>query len=475
MWVEMNSTCSADPGRFSGRFQIVDQADPRPDPPHGSILPAFRRRCHGVIARGMSRPRLTTAREQADGLVSRQRGAEGAACLAPSKSCGSLLVSASRPLAARSPISATSAKEYVGRRQVGGRGDLYVDLVALWRSSGTGKQPGRHGHRHHARRSSGRSGGLARIHPAPPPSRSWPSPTASARSAWLMPAGSTASKWSRWPWSRWRCGPWHGPSPPMGNEPASRSSPPPPRSCGRRGSGRVTIIAVAALLGWRLFPGALAVRGTRARIPVGRRVGVCTAHAVRGPARGVARRSRAHGLAVPRRLRQLLPRGVARLRGGHVVLPSSSPKSFPRAGSPTRSSSRGMVRPRPCPVRSSPSPPTSARSGPASPRSRGSHHRPRGHLPAVLPLDRGNARPSGTPFAREAGFQGALARNQRGGGRPPPRRPLPARVDERDPRSARSSRLALAAFGLLAFAKAPAWLVVVLTAAGGALLALITR
>jgi chromate transporter len=35
--------------------------------------------------------------------------------------------------------------------------------------------------------------------------------------------------------------------------------------------------------------------------------------------------------------------------------------------------------------------------------------------------------------------------------------------------------LALAAFGLLAFVRAPAWLVVVLTAAGGSLLSLITR
>src|SRR4030095_4364757 len=41
------------------------------------------------------------------------------------------------------------------------------------------------------------------------------------------------------------------------------------------GLGQVTIIAGAALLGWRLFPGALAIRGTRTRIPVGRRVGVC--------------------------------------------------------------------------------------------------------------------------------------------------------------------------------------------------------
>ena len=42
-------------------------------------------------------------------------------------------------------------------------------------------------------------------------------------------------------------------------------------------------------------------------------------------------------------------------------------------------------------------------------------------------------------------------------------------------RGPRDLALALAAFGLLAFARAPAWLVVVLTAAGGALLSLITR
>jgi chromate transporter len=42
-------------------------------------------------------------------------------------------------------------------------------------------------------------------------------------------------------------------------------------------------------------------------------------------------------------------------------------------------------------------------------------------------------------------------------------------------RGPRDLALALAAFGLLAFAKAPAWLVVVLTAAGGAFLPLIIR
>ena len=42
-------------------------------------------------------------------------------------------------------------------------------------------------------------------------------------------------------------------------------------------------------------------------------------------------------------------------------------------------------------------------------------------------------------------------------------------------RGPRDFALALAAFGLLAFVKAPAWLVVVLTAAGGASLTLFTR
>src|SRR5216117_991962 len=39
------------------------------------------------------------------------------------------------------------------------------------------------------------------------------------------------------------------------------------------GLGQITVIAGAALLGWRFFPGALAITGARARVPVGRRRG----------------------------------------------------------------------------------------------------------------------------------------------------------------------------------------------------------
>jgi chromate transporter len=193
----------------------------------------------------------------------------------------------------------------------------------------------------------------------------------------------------------------------MGNEPASRSSPPPPRSCGRRGSGRITIIAVAALLGWRLFRAPLAV-GAHAR-------------GSRGPSRGRlhdSRCSRPCSWRCPSvassRARRPSPsstassaRGRSFFGGGHVVLPFSSPKSFPRAGSPTRSSSRVWCGPAvPGPLFTFAAYLGAVR-GPHPQRSRGSHHRPRGHLPAVLPLDRGERSLLGYPCAR-AGFQGAL-------------------------------------------------------------------
>src|SRR5207247_11275391 len=94
----------------------------------GSIVPAFGHCCHGVIAHGMSRPRLT-ARERAEGPVRRQPGAESSV----SRTLEVLWVATRLGLTSfGGPVAHIGyfREEYVGRRKWLDEA-TYVDLVAL--------------------------------------------------------------------------------------------------------------------------------------------------------------------------------------------------------------------------------------------------------------------------------------------------------------------------------------------------------
>jgi len=240
------------------------------------------------------------------------------------------------------------------------------------------------------------------------------------------------------------------------------------------GLGQVTIIAVAALLGWRLFPGALAVRGTRARIPVGRRVGVCTLtlFAALLVALPIGRElTGSPSLAV---FDSFFRAGSLVFGGGHVVLPLLQSEVVPPGWVTIEEfvAGYGAAQAVPGPLFT-----FAAYLGAV----RGPH--PHGlagatialvaiFLPSFLLIV--GTLPLWDTLRARAGFQGAL----RGINAAVVGLLLAALYQPVWTSAIRGPwdfALALAAFGLLALAKTPAWLVVVLTAAGGAWLALITR
>jgi len=240
------------------------------------------------------------------------------------------------------------------------------------------------------------------------------------------------------------------------------------------GLGQVTIIAVAALLGWQLFPGALAVSGTRARIPVGRRVGVCTLtlFAALLVALPIGRElTGSPSLAV---FDSFFRAGSLVFGGGHVVLPLLQSEVVPPGWVTNEEfvAGYGAAQAVPGPLFT-----FAAYLGAV----RGPH--PHGlagatialvaiFLPSFLLIV--GTLPFWDTLRARAGFQGAL----RGINAAVVGLLLAALYQPVWTSAIRGPwdfALALAAFGLLALAKTPAWLVVVLTAAGGAWLALITR
>jgi chromate transporter len=240
------------------------------------------------------------------------------------------------------------------------------------------------------------------------------------------------------------------------------------------GLGQVTIIAVAALLGWRLFPGALAVRGTRARIPVGRRVGVCmlTLFAALIVALPVGRElTGSPSLAV---FDSFFRAGSLVFGGGHVVLPLLQSEVVPPGWVTNEEfvAGYGAAQAVPGPLFTFAAYLGAVR-GP----------RPNGlagatialvaiFLPSFLLIV--GTLPFWDTLRARADFQGIL----RGINAAVVGLLLAALYQPVWTSAIRGPwdfALALAAFGLLALAKTPAWLVVVLTAAGGAWLALITR
>jgi len=240
------------------------------------------------------------------------------------------------------------------------------------------------------------------------------------------------------------------------------------------GLGQITIIAGAALLGWRLFPGALAVTGVRARVPVGRRMGafMLALFVALLAALPVARElTGSPSLAL---FDSFYRTGSLVFGGGHVVLPLLQSEVVPPGWVTNEEfvAGYGAAQAVPGPLFTFAAYLGAVR-GP----------RPDGltgatialvaiFLPSFL-LIVGTLPFWGTLRAR-ADFQGAL----RGINAAVVGLLLAALyqpVWTSAIRGPRDFALALAAFGLSAFVKAPAWLVVVLTAAGGASLTLFTR
>jgi chromate transporter len=240
------------------------------------------------------------------------------------------------------------------------------------------------------------------------------------------------------------------------------------------GLGQITIIAVAALLGWRLFPGAPAVTSSRARIRVSRHVGVCmlTLFVALLVALPVGRElTGSPSLAV---FDSFFRAGSLVFGGGHVVLPLLQSEVVPPGWVTNEEfvAGYGAAQAVPGPLFTFAAY-LGAVSGP----------RPNGiagatialvaiFLPSFLLIV--GTLPFWNTLRARADFQGAL----RGINAAVVGLLLAALyqpVWTSAIRGPRDLALALAAFGMLAFAKIPAWLVVVLTAAGGAFLPLITR
>ena len=240
------------------------------------------------------------------------------------------------------------------------------------------------------------------------------------------------------------------------------------------GLGQIIIIAGAALLGWRLFPGALAVTGARARVPVDRRMGafmlaLFLALLVALP---VARElTGSPSLAL---FDSFYRAGSLVFGGGHVVLPLLQSEVVPPGWVTNEEfvAGYGAAQAVPGPLFT-----FAAYLGAV----RGPH--PHGlagatialvaiFLPSFLLIV--GTLPFWDALRARAGFQGAL----RGINAAVVGLLLAALYQPVWTSAIRGPwdfALALATFGLLALAKTPAWLVVVLTAAGGAWLALITR
>jgi chromate transporter len=240
------------------------------------------------------------------------------------------------------------------------------------------------------------------------------------------------------------------------------------------GLGQITIIAGAALLGWRLFPGALAVTGDRARVSVGRRMGafMLTLFVALLVALPVARELTG---SPPLGLFDSFYRaGSLVFGGGHVVLPLLQSEVVPPGWVTNEEfvAGYGAAQAVPGPLFTFAAYLGAVR-GPW----------PNGlagatialvaiFLPSFLLIV--GTLPFWDTLRARADFQGAL----RGINAAVVGLLLAALyqpVWTSTIHGPRDFALALAAFGLLAFAKTPAWLVVVLTAAGGAFLTLFTR
>ena len=240
------------------------------------------------------------------------------------------------------------------------------------------------------------------------------------------------------------------------------------------GFGQVTIIAAAALLGWRLFPGGGAAASAHTKVSVGRHLGACVLvlFAVLLVALPVARQiTGSQALAV---LDSFFRAGSLVFGGGHVVLPLLQAEVVPPGWVTNEQfvAGYGAAQAVPGPLFTFAAY-LGALMGPWPNGLAGATVALVGiFLPSFLLIV--GTLPFWDTLRARADFQGAL----RGINAAVVGLLLAALyqpVWTSAIRGAGDFALALAAFGLLAFWKAPAWLVVLLAAGGGALLPLITR
>jgi len=240
------------------------------------------------------------------------------------------------------------------------------------------------------------------------------------------------------------------------------------------GMGQVTIIVVGALVGLRFLPGAAAPASTQAPPPVGRRLGTAALVLFFGllAALPIARQLvPSHALAV---FESFFRAGSLVFGGGHVVLPLLQAEVVPPGWVTGEQfvAGYGAAQAVPGPLFTFAAY-LGAVMGPA----------PNGVVGAALALGAVflpsfllviGALPFWDTLRRRSGFQAAL----RGINAAVVGLLLAALyqpVWTSAIRAPADVALALAAFGMLAFWKAPAWLVVVLTAGGGAILSLAGR
>jgi chromate transporter len=239
------------------------------------------------------------------------------------------------------------------------------------------------------------------------------------------------------------------------------------------GLGQVTIIAVAALLGWRLFQGDGTPASTRTRVPVGRRLGACmlVLFFVLLVALPIGRQlTGSPPLAV---FDSFFRAGSLVFGGGHVVLPLLQAEVVPPGWVTNEEfvAGYGAAQAVPGPLFT-----FAAYLGAVmGPRPNGVGGAALALVAIFLPsfLLIVGTLPFWDTLRARADFQGAL----RGVNAAVVGLLLAALyqpVWTSAIRGPRDLALAMVAFGLLAFWRAPAWLVVVLSAAGGALLPLVT-
>jgi chromate transporter len=240
------------------------------------------------------------------------------------------------------------------------------------------------------------------------------------------------------------------------------------------GLGQITIIAGAALLGWRLFPGALAVTGACARVPVGRRMGTFMLALFVALLVALPVTRELTGLPSLALFDSFYRAGSLVFGGGHVVLPLLQSEVVPPGWVTNEEFVAGYGA-----AQAVPGPLFTFAAYLGAVRGPWPNGLPGAtialvaiFLPSFLLIV--GTLPFWDTLRARADFQGAL----RGINAAVVGLLLAALyqpVWTSAIRGPRDFALALAAFGLLAFARAPAWLVVVLTAAGGAFLTLFTR
>ena len=240
------------------------------------------------------------------------------------------------------------------------------------------------------------------------------------------------------------------------------------------GAGQVVVIAGAALVGWRLLPGSAAAPATRRRMPVGRPLGIVMLALFLGflVALPIARQLvDSHALAV---FDSFFRVGSLVFGGGHVVLPLLQAEVVPPGWVTAEQfvAGYGAAQAVPGPLFT-----FAAYLGAVmGPRPNGLAGAAWALVAIFLPsffLVVG-ALPFWDTLRARAGFQAAL----RGINAAVVGLLLAALYQPVWTSAIRGPAdvgLALVAFGLLAFWKAPAWLVVILAAAGGGLAPLVTR